>query len=70
MKEFFYTKEEMDEKFFEVNKKISDLTDHVDNLASLSLRNEQETIVLGHRVDKHEKWIGRAATSTGIEFFQ
>lgn len=53
----FATKEEMNAGFEEINQKISNLTTAVDGFMKTSVKNEQEILVMGHRLEKIEQKI-------------
>ncbi len=57
MKEFFYTKEDMDDKFDVMDQKFSNLQTSVDGIAKISKDNQQEILVMGHRLDQIEQRI-------------
>lgn len=68
MKEFFYTKEEADEKFDEINQKFSSLLSAVDTFMKRSEVYHQEMVAMGYRVGMHEKWIVKAAQKVDSEY--
>ena len=70
MKTTFATKQEINERFDEVNNKFSLLQTSVDGFLKVVMKNEQEISALGHRVDKHADWISNAAPATGVKFVQ
>ena len=68
MKQFFYTKEELDEKFSEIDRKFSQLQNSVDSIARMANDNAQEISVSGHKADRLEEWAGRAGKKIKIKF--
>ncbi len=68
MKEFFYTKEEIDEKFLKSDEKFSQLQTTVDGIARDNKIFHEEMAVMGYRVSRHDKWIQKAAPKVGIKY--
>ena len=68
---YFYTKEEIDEKFYnkqEMAGKFSQILTAIDGIAKNTLTHQQEMAALGYRIDKTEKWITKAAPKIGLAF--
>lgn len=63
-KEVFVTKED----FQEIKDQINAIQNNIDGFMKTTIKNEQEILVMGNRVNKHDDWIGRAATATGVEY--
>jgi len=60
-REIFYTKEDMDTKF-------SNLQASVDSIAKDKKTKDQEMPVLSGRIKKIENWMDKAAPKIGVEF--
>jgi len=68
LKEFFYSKEEMDIKFEIVNERVSQLTSSVDAYAKKADTYYQEMAVMRHRLERMEDWIKTASQKIGVEY--
>ncbi|GEM_PF-1534743 len=70
-KEIFFTKGEMDEKFYSksgMDVKFSNLQTSVDAIAKDKDISTTEATVLSHRMKEAENWIDKAAPKLGIKF--
>jgi hypothetical protein len=63
-KTIFVTKEDLDK----VDKKIDNLTTSVDGLAKRVEENTHEIKAVGHRVDRMEGWMIKAAPKIDLEY--
>lgn len=62
-KDVFVTKEDITV----LDTKIMGIQNSLDNMAKITLKNEQEILVMGERVNNHENWIKKASLTTGID---
>ncbi len=68
MKAFFYTKEEMDVKFENIENNFSILQTSVDAFAKTVNDTDQEVSALGNRVDNIDTWVQEAAPIIGLKY--
>ena len=64
--EVFATRDEIDKRFDEVRQDFSDLQTSVDAYAKKADTYFQEMLMLGRKVDRHEKWIQQIAEKVGV----
>ena len=70
-KEVFFTKEEMDDKFYsktEIDVKFNHLQTSIDVVLKDKQTRDRETIVLNHRMERAEKFLDKAAPKLGLQF--
>mgnify|MGYP000252200750 CR=1 FL=1 len=63
-KEVFTTKEDLEE----VNQRLANVENIMNGLAKSHLSTEQELLVMGYRLDEHDKWITKAARVSGVKY--
>jgi uncharacterized coiled-coil DUF342 family protein len=68
LKEFFYSKEEMDFKHEELRKDFRNLQNSVDAYAKKADTYYQEMAVMRHKLERMEDWIVKASSKIGVEF--
>ena len=68
LKEFFYSKEEMDVKFDAMNENFNSLRTSVDAYAKKADTYYQEMAVMRHRMERMEEWILKASQKIGLEY--
>jgi hypothetical protein len=57
----------VDNRFEQTATNIAQLINTVDAYAKQTETYMQEMLVLGHKVDRHEQWILKAAKTTGVK---
>ncbi len=68
LKEFFYSKEEMDVKFGEIRSDFSKLQTATDTISKQIKDYHEEMVILVHRIDRMEKWIKEVAAKVGVPY--
>lgn len=68
LKEFFYSKEDMDVKFGELKQGFNSLQTSVDAYAKKADLYYQEMAVMRHRMERMEEWIQKASQKIGVEY--
>ena len=65
--EIFATREEIDQKFYEMRQDFSTLQSAVDRYAKRADAYFQEMVALSHQVKRHERWLHQIAEKLGIK---
>lgn len=68
LKEVFYTKGELDEKFAQVAQDLSVLKTAMDIVLTTNHIEDMEKMTLGYRMKNAEDWIDKAAGKINIKF--